>query len=67
MERQEEEGERQEEEECVVRESVDDAVNVAKVPRVSDDLAVQGERDTEAGKKDVPDRKVEQKVVAWKR
>lgn len=46
---QEKHGERQEEEEAVVKVSVANAVFVAKIPRQVDDLRVEGERDAEGG------------------
>ena len=60
---QEEDGQREEEEEAVVCEAVDDAEDVAAVPGVGDDLVVEGEGNAEARQQDVADREVDQEVV----
>ncbi len=65
--REEEQGEREEGQEGVVGEAVHDAVDVAQVPGVGDDLGVEGEGHAEARQEDVADGQVQQKVVAWTR
>ena len=67
MPREEEQGEREEGQEGVVGEAVHDAVDVAQVPGVGDDLGVEGEGHAEARQEDVADGQVQQKVVAWTR
>ena len=61
---QEQEGEWQEEEEAIVKVSVADAISIAKSPVKVGDFRVQSEGHTQGGHQNVPDRQVDQQVVA---
>ncbi len=61
---EEEQRQRQKREERVIRESVDAAKDIAVVPRVREDLHVEGEWNAERGEQNVADREVEEQVIA---
>lgn len=63
MEREEQDGQRQEEQKAIVGKLVHNTIDASKVPSVSDDLRVQSEWNTETRQKDVPDWQVDEQVV----